>query len=36
MKIANGFFEDVVNFSDLGTTLTGQNLMHEEFKRRLN
>jgi hypothetical protein len=36
MKIANRPFEGVAKFKYLGTTLTDQNYMHEEIKRRLN
>jgi hypothetical protein len=36
MKIANRSFENVSQFKYLGTTLTNQNLIQEEIKRRLN
>jgi hypothetical protein len=36
IKLANRSFEDVAKFIYLGTTLTGQNHMHEEIKSRLN
>jgi hypothetical protein len=34
IKIAKRFFEDVAEFKYLGTTLTGQNCMHEEIKNK--
>jgi hypothetical protein len=36
VTIANRSFEDAGRFKYLGTTLTDQNHMHEEIKRRLN
>jgi hypothetical protein len=36
IKIANRCFENVANFRYLGTTISNQNLIQEEIKRRLN
>jgi hypothetical protein len=36
IKIANRLFENVSQFKYLGTTVTHQNLIQEEIKRRLN
>jgi hypothetical protein len=36
IKIANRSFENVSQFKHLGTTVTNQNLIQEEIKRRLN
>jgi hypothetical protein len=36
IKIANRCFENVAKFRHLGTTITNQNLIQEEIKRRLN
>jgi hypothetical protein len=36
IKIANRFFENVAQFRYMGTTVTNQNLIQEEIKRRLN
>jgi hypothetical protein len=36
MKIANRLFENVSQFKYLGVTVTNQNLIQEEIKRRLN
>jgi hypothetical protein len=36
IKTANRFFENAVRFKYLGTTVTDQNLIQEEIKRRLN
>jgi hypothetical protein len=36
IKIANRCFENVAQFRYLGTTVTDQNLIQEEIKRRLN
>jgi hypothetical protein len=36
INIANILFENVSQFKYLGTTVTNQNLIQEEIKRRLN
>jgi ribosomal protein S2 len=36
IKIGNRCFKNVVQFRYLGTTITNQNLIQEEIKRRLN
>jgi hypothetical protein len=36
IKIANRCFENVEHFRYLGVTITNQNLIQEEIKRRLN
>jgi hypothetical protein len=36
IKTANRYFENVAQFRYLGTTITNQNLIQEEIKRRLN
>jgi hypothetical protein len=36
IKIANRSFENASQFKYLGTTVTSQNLIQEEIKRRLN
>jgi hypothetical protein len=36
IKIGNRSFENVSQFKNLGTTVTNQNLIQEEIKRRLN
>jgi hypothetical protein len=36
IKIVNRSFEDVAKFKCFRTTLTDQNYMHKEIKRRLN
>jgi hypothetical protein len=36
IKIGNRSFENVSQFTYLGTTVTNQNLIQEEIKRRLN
>jgi hypothetical protein len=35
MKIGNKWFENVAQFKYLGTTITNENLIQEEIKRRL-
>jgi hypothetical protein len=35
-EVANRAFENVAQFRYLGTTVTNQNLIQEEIKRRLN
>jgi hypothetical protein len=36
LKIANRCFENVAQFGYVATTITNQNLIQEEIKRRLN
>jgi hypothetical protein len=36
IKIGNRYFENVEQFRYLGTTITNQNLIQDEIKRRLN
>jgi hypothetical protein len=36
IKIANRAFENVAQFKYLGSTVTNQNLIQDEIKRRLN
>jgi hypothetical protein len=36
IKITNRSFENISQFKYLGTTVTNQNLIQEEIKRRLN
>jgi hypothetical protein len=36
IKIAKTYFGNVAQFRHLGTTITNQNLIQEEIKRRLN
>jgi hypothetical protein len=36
VNIGNRSFENVSQFKDLGTTVTNEHFIQEEFKRRLN
>jgi hypothetical protein len=36
IKVSNRCFENVANFKYLGTTITNQNMIQKEIKRRLN
>jgi hypothetical protein len=36
LRLANRIFENVAKFRYLGTTITNQNLIQEQIKRRLN
>jgi hypothetical protein len=36
LNIANRYFENVAQFRYLGMTVTNQNIIEEEFRRRLN
>jgi hypothetical protein len=36
MKIGNRWFENVVQFRYMGTTITNENMIQEEIKSRLN
>jgi hypothetical protein len=36
IKVGNRCFDNVAQFKYLGTTITNQNLIEEEIKRRLN